>query len=77
MLNTVKGISLPIEQWQALINVLPEVEEALGKKGESVTRPQYKAQENKAQADAGDLPKSTSDEDDGDVKEDVREGEME
>ncbi|KAM0800713.1 transcriptional Coactivator p15-domain-containing protein [Usnea florida] len=36
-----KGISLPIEQFNTLIKVLPEIEVALAKKNQSVSRPDY------------------------------------
>ncbi|KAH8695905.1 putative RNA polymerase II transcriptional coactivator [Talaromyces proteolyticus] len=36
-----KGISLPIEQFSALISHLPEIEEALSQKGITIPRPPY------------------------------------
>ena len=39
--NGIQGISLPIEQFNALIKVLPRIETALAGKGQSVERPDY------------------------------------
>ena len=36
-----KGISLPIEQFNTLIKLLPQIETALAEKGESIERPDY------------------------------------
>ncbi|KAI9725559.1 MAG: hypothetical protein M1828_003047 [Chrysothrix sp. TS-e1954] len=44
-----KGISLPIDQWQMLINAMPEIETALKTRGESVVRPLYKGEGDIAQ----------------------------
>ncbi|PLN77468.1 putative RNA polymerase II transcriptional coactivator [Aspergillus taichungensis] len=38
-----KGISLPVDQFACLLNILPEIETALGEHGESVPRPEYDA----------------------------------
>jgi hypothetical protein len=38
---SVQGISLTIEQYSALINVLPQLEHEIQEKGESVPRPDY------------------------------------
>lgn len=36
-----QGISLPIEQFNALIKVIPDIETALAEKGQSIQRPDY------------------------------------
>ncbi|KAL4806962.1 transcriptional Coactivator p15-domain-containing protein [Aspergillus unguis] len=36
-----KGISLPIDQFSSLLNLLPEIEAALQEKGVSIPRPDY------------------------------------
>lgn len=36
-----QGISLPIEQFNALIKVIPDIEAALAEKGQSIQRPDY------------------------------------
>ncbi|KAI5194888.1 PC4-domain-containing protein [Aureobasidium subglaciale] len=41
MLPGKKGISMTIEQFSALLEVLPEVEEALKEKGQELPRPNY------------------------------------
>lgn len=38
-----QGISLPVDQFTCLLNILPEIETALGEHGESVPRPEYDA----------------------------------
>ena len=39
--SNVQGISLPIEQFNALIKVLPDIETVLAEKGQSIQRPDY------------------------------------
>ncbi|KAJ5988289.1 RNA polymerase II transcriptional coactivator KELP [Penicillium waksmanii] len=36
-----KGISLPVEQFAALVKLLPDIEQALEQQGESLPRPEY------------------------------------
>ncbi|KAL2221440.1 putative RNA polymerase II transcriptional coactivator [Thermoascus aurantiacus ATCC 26904] len=36
-----KGISMPVDQFATLVSLLPEIESALSKKGESLPRPDY------------------------------------
>jgi len=36
-----KGISMPMDQWAALMEVLPQIEGVLREKGESVVRPKF------------------------------------
>jgi hypothetical protein len=42
--NLVKGISMPLDQYSAFIELLPQIEKELGKNGETVPRPQYEGQ---------------------------------
>ncbi|KAK0640175.1 putative RNA polymerase II transcriptional coactivator [Lasiodiplodia hormozganensis] len=68
-----KGISLSLDQYNALMEVLPEVETALAKKGQTVVRPNFEGNAAKDKADENDDEGSdankknfeaTSDEDD-------------
>ncbi|KEF62795.1 MFS transporter, SHS family, lactate transporter [Exophiala aquamarina CBS 119918] len=36
-----KGISMTVEQYSALINIMPQIESALKQKGETIPRPNY------------------------------------
>ena len=36
-----QGISLPLDQFNTLITLLPEIETALASKGQSISRPDY------------------------------------
>ncbi|KAL6714748.1 hypothetical protein ACLMJK_008173 [Lecanora helva] len=45
MLPGKKGISLPIEQFNSIINLLPQIEKALGEKGHKISRPNYDGDE--------------------------------
>lgn len=56
----VKGISLSLEQYNALVELLPQIETALQSKGETVSRPSY------ADSDQGSKPFLTSAEDGSD-----------
>ncbi|EED21770.1 RNA polymerase II transcriptional coactivator, putative [Talaromyces stipitatus ATCC 10500] len=49
-----KGISLPIEQFSALVSHLPEIEQVLSAKGISVPRPSYNGESNEKDEDEGD-----------------------
>ena len=41
MFGTGQGISLHVEEFNALIKVLPHIETVLGEKGQSIVRPDY------------------------------------
>ncbi|KAJ5788096.1 hypothetical protein N7457_003086 [Penicillium paradoxum] len=43
-----KGISLPVDQFAALISILPEIEQTLEEGGETLPRPKYSAGEGQA-----------------------------
>ncbi|RAO71228.1 uncharacterized protein BHQ10_007240 [Talaromyces amestolkiae] len=62
-----KGISLPIEQFNALIGCLPEIEQVLSAKGISVPRPAYNGasgvKEDEGEASGKKNIDTTSDED--------------
>ncbi|KAL6239171.1 hypothetical protein BDW75DRAFT_227319 [Aspergillus navahoensis] len=49
-----KGISLPIDQFSALLTLLPEIETALEEKGVSIPRPDYINQGTNSDGDAKD-----------------------
>ena len=36
-----QGIALPLEQWNAILRLLPHIETVLAEKGHSVERPDY------------------------------------
>lgn len=71
--DLMQGISLTIEQYSALITLMPQIEDLLQKKGEEVPRPDYGASKDApaktdASDDEGDEPEkanidATSDED--------------
>lgn len=49
-----QGISLSLDQYNALMEVLPEVETALAKKGQTVVRPNFEGNAAKDKADEDD-----------------------
>ena len=53
-LRVVQGISMTVEQYSALIAVMPEIESLLGQKGESVPRPNFDGAPQKGAARADD-----------------------
>ncbi|KKA19347.1 Uncharacterized protein T310_6683 [Rasamsonia emersonii CBS 393.64] len=58
-----KGISLPMDQFSSLIRHLPEIEEVLLQKGESVPRPSYvevNSEHDKKEIGAGDAKNTGS-----------------
>ncbi|KAJ9603669.1 hypothetical protein H2200_011855 [Cladophialophora chaetospira] len=57
-----KGISMSVEQYSALIQIMPQVEELLNSKGEKLPRPNYN----------GVAPAQVDDEDDDEEERDVR-----
>jgi hypothetical protein len=78
--NLPKGISMPLDQYSAFIELLPQIEKELGKNGETVPRPQYEGQlsiergtqkEDESDVDEGNSMQkksnieATSDEDEG------------
>jgi hypothetical protein len=57
-----KGISLNIEQYCSLLDLLPQVEKVLKAKGQTVPRPQYDGASSKATATADDDEEDEEDE---------------
>jgi hypothetical protein len=57
-----QGISMSIEQYSALIQILPQVEELLKSQGEKVPRPDY----------TGSVPTQYDDEDDEEEEREAR-----
>ncbi|KAJ5170657.1 ssDNA-binding transcriptional regulator [Penicillium coprophilum] len=47
-----KGISMPVDQFAAIISILPEIEQALSENGETLPRPVYSTE--KGQFDEGE-----------------------
>ena len=45
----VQGISLPLDQFAALVDVLPQIEKVLKEKGEDIPRPKYDKMEDEAE----------------------------
>ena len=62
--NLVKGISMPLDQYSAFIELLPQIEKELGKNGGIVPRPQYEGQPSE-ERDARKEEESEVDEDNG------------
>ncbi|KAJ5503096.1 ssDNA-binding transcriptional regulator [Penicillium fimorum] len=54
-----KGISMPVEQFAAIVSILPEIELALRENGESLPRPVYSAEG--GQSDKGEQGQDHSD----------------
>ena len=57
LIRSAQGISLPLDQFNTLITLLPEIETALAAKGQSISRPDYSdlaAMEEDADEDGGD-----------------------
>lgn len=59
-----QGISLPMDQYSAFVELLPQIETALSKNGESVPRPQYVGV--KTEEDVKEDADSDNDEEDDD-----------
>ena len=59
-----QGISLPLDQFNTLITVLPEIETALASKGQSISRPDY----SNAGASASSAAAMDEDEDEDEVE---------
>ena len=49
-----QGISMPMDQYSAFLELLPQIEKELAKKGERVVRPQYDRQVEKEEEDVAD-----------------------
>ena len=62
LLTVVQGITMSVEQYSALIQIMPQVEELLSANGEKVPRPNYD----------GILSVQDDDEDDDEEERDVR-----
>jgi len=50
--RSAQGISLPMDQFNTIINLLPHIETALASKGESIERPDYSGAGASAAVDA-------------------------
>ena len=55
----IQGISMPVDQFAALVSILPEMEQILKGKGETLPRPIYSPEE--SQSDKGKEEKVHSD----------------
>lgn len=75
LLNSTKGISLPLDQFASLVTLLPDLEVVLKEQGQSIPRPEYTSSDSRQNEssdpeDSKDSKKNieaTSDEDeDGD-----------
>ncbi|CAG7937928.1 unnamed protein product [Penicillium salamii] len=66
-----KGISMPIDQFSALVSLLPEIEGALKQSGETIPRPAYSGESPSGHEESGNQSPTkqnidaTSDEDEG------------
>lgn len=66
-----KGISMPVDQWAALMEALPQIDKLLKEKGEDVPRPRFDAttgdeeQQEKSEGTRKRNFEATSDEDEG------------
>ncbi|KGO65021.1 ssDNA-binding transcriptional regulator [Penicillium italicum] len=54
-----KGISMPVDQFAAIVSILPEIEQALKENGETLPRPIYSAEG--GQSDQGEQGQAHSD----------------
>ncbi|KAJ5791388.1 uncharacterized protein N7518_008399 [Penicillium psychrosexuale] len=54
-----KGISMPVDQFAAIVSILPEIEQALKENGETLPRPVYSAEG--GQSDQGEQGHAHSD----------------
>ncbi|KAJ5866473.1 ssDNA-binding transcriptional regulator [Penicillium rubens] len=54
-----KGISMPVDQFAAIVSLLPEIEEALKENGETLPRPVYSAEG--GQSDQGEQGQANPD----------------
>jgi hypothetical protein len=62
LLTLLQGISMSVEQYSALIQIMPQIEELLKSQGQKLPRPNY----------SGITPAQDGDEDDGESERDVR-----